>query len=61
MNREVEKLLSERFHYLGSGLSSNYNGNEITQWQLPDGTVVEIIVLEEDDRELDLDFIEDVS
>ena len=51
MNREIEKLLSEKLEYLGSDVRRS-NGDELTQWRLPNGEVIEIIVLENYDREM---------
>ncbi|MCP3684435.1 MAG: hypothetical protein GY861_17285 [bacterium] len=54
MNRDVEKALETAgFTYKGSE-SRLSNGDEITQWLCPDNeTIIEVITLEEDNREMD--------
>jgi hypothetical protein len=52
MNREVKELLLKHCTYVGSDLR-NSNGDEITQWILPNGEIVEIIVLDGNDLEMD--------
>lgn len=53
MNREVEQLLSTQFEYLGSDTRKS-NGDEITQWRTIQGNIIEIVVLEEDNREMEI-------
>lgn len=53
MNKEVEQLLSTQFEYLGSDTRKS-NGDEITQWRTNEGDIIEIVVLEEDNREMEI-------